>query len=171
MLFFCLCFFSIEISLAQEEALKQKFSLKDRIFTGGNMGLQIGNPTMIDISPLIGFKITKHASAGFGVTYLYYKYNDNYYGSVYISNIYGGRIFAQHTIWKNIFAHAEYEVLNGEWLQGSRYNITSVLIGAGFRQALFGRAYLNLTILWNLNNTYDSPYTNPIIRAGISIGL
>lgn len=171
-LIFFFLFYSSANLLAQED-LKQKFTLKDRIFTGGNMGLQIGNPTMIDISPMVGLKITKHASIGVGGTYLYYKYTDiTYFSTVYISNIYGGRVFAQHTIWKNIFAHAEYEVLNGDWGYGvGRYNISSVLVGGGFRQSLFGNTYANLTILVNLNNTYDSPYTNPIIRGGIMVGL
>jgi hypothetical protein len=167
-LLFLFVSFTSLFSFSQEDN-QQKISLKDRLFTGGNMGLQIGNPTMIDISPLIGLKITKHARVGIGATYLYYKYTD--YNAVYISNIYGGRVFAQHTIWKNIFAHAEYEVLNGEWVSTARYNISSVLVGAGFRQLLFANSYLNLMLLWNLTNTYDSPYTNPVIRAGVTIGL
>ena len=34
-------------------------SLSDRMFFGGNFGLQFGNPTLIDISPLVGFRMTE----------------------------------------------------------------------------------------------------------------
>lgn len=167
-----LCFLLYySLSVFAQEDIKQKFSLKDRIFTGGNLGLQFGNPTMIEIAPLVGFKITKKASAGIGATYLYYKYSDLFYTATYISNIYGGRVFGEYVIWRGIFAHAEYEVLNGEWIYGSRYNIISTLVGGGYRQLLFGNTSINFTILWNINSSYDSPYINPIIRGGISVGL
>ena len=52
---------------------KERKPFKDRIYFGGNLGLQFGNQTYIDISPLIGYKVTEKFSAGFGVTYIYYK--------------------------------------------------------------------------------------------------
>ena len=144
----------------------------DKFFTGGNIGFQIGNPTMIDVSPLLGYKITKHTSIGIGASYLYYHFHEVTYNADYISNTYGGRFFAEQTIWRDLFAHGEYEVLNGEWGYGTeRYNITSVLLGAGYRQLIAGSSSFSIIILWNFNNTYDSPYTNPIIRCGVIIGL
>ncbi len=158
--------------LFAQEDVKQKISLTDRFFTGGNIGLQVGNPTMIDGSPLIGFKLTKNAAVGVGASYLYFKYHDVVYNANYISNTYGGRAFVEYTVWRDVYLHGEYEVLNGDWgYQIGRYNMTSILIGAGYRQLISGRTYFNLAMLWNFNNTYDSPYTNPIIRCGIIIGL
>ena len=47
----------------------------------------------------------------------------------------------------------------------------SFLVGGGYRQQIGGNAAMNLMVLWNLNDTYDSPYTNPIIRIGFSAGF
>ncbi|MBK7029794.1 MAG: hypothetical protein IPH45_11505 [Bacteroidales bacterium] len=52
-----------------------------------------------------------------------------------------------------------------------RNEYNSVLVGAGYREPISSNGYMYLLLLWNLNETIDSPYTNPIIRAGFSIGF
>ena len=151
-----------------DDTARKRFS--ERIFFGGNIGLQFGTVTFIDVSPLIGYELTEKLSAGVGATYLYYRYRDRF--NDFSTNIYGGRVFSRYNILENIFAHTEYEVLNLEAFDlEKRINVTSILVGGGFRQQLGGRTYLNLLILWNINESAYSPYRNPIIRGGISIGL
>ncbi len=116
-----------------------------------------------------------------------------------ISNVYGGRIFARYYLSSifdnalgNIFGHVEYEYLSyrqpyvlcgpsdgsiqdiqGNWYKSGNgiIEFNSIFVGAGYSQALGGRVFLDLMILFNLNDSYNSPYTNPIFRLGFGVGL
>ena len=103
-------------SFAQDSSMIRKHppkkSFKDRIFVGGNLGLQFGTVTFADISPLVGYKFTEKITAGIGATYQYYHYKDKYYD--FETNVYGGRVFARYNFTDYLFAHAEYEYLNME---------------------------------------------------------
>jgi hypothetical protein len=155
-------------------------SVWDRMFFGGNLGLQFGDLTYIDVSPLVGYKITEQFHAGIGATYIYYKYND-YYGS-YETSIYGGRIFSRYYPFENFFAHIEYEILNLEVPAGPssangnyenlvRDNINSLMVGGGYAQPLGGNAAMVIMLLFNLTEEPYSPYANPIIRIGFTAGF
>jgi|GEM_PF-274068 hypothetical protein len=116
----------------------------------------------------------------------------------YSSNTFGGRLYARYYLsslfenWVgNFFAHSEYEYLhyvipfeydpNGRYIDvytGLPYSkgreiidIHSVLLGGGYRQPIAGRAFIDFLILFNLNDTPYSPYTNPIFRLGVGVGL
>lgn len=146
-------------------------NINNRIYFGGNLGLQFGTYTYIDISPLIGYKLTEKLSVGTGVTYIYFR--DNFYD--YNTSIYGGRLFSRYRLLENIFTHVEYEVLSREvydinW-DLKRVNVNSFFVGGGYQQMIGGNASLNILVLWNLNETAYSPYQNPIIRVGFGIGL
>ena len=159
-------------SQGEEDNLGVKdMKISDRIFYGGNLGLQFGTITFIDASPLIGYRLTDKLSLGTGISYMYYR--EKFPGfQEFSTSIYGGRLFGRYIIYKNLFAHTEYEVLNLESFDiNRRINVTNILVGGGYRQHLGGRAYLNLLALWNINETADSPYRNPIIRMGIGIGF
>lgn len=143
----------------------------DKFYTGGNFGLNFGTVTAIDISPIIGYKITEKFSAGVGVIYMYY--SDSRYN--YSTNAYGGRLFARHLIIENLFAHAEYELINRDafdyYNRVFRVNVSGFLVGGGYTQRIAGNSYFNIMVLWNLNENKYSFYPNPIIRMGFSVGL
>src|SRR5436190_23959647 len=63
----------------------------DRLFFGGNIGLQFGTYTYVDVSPLVGYKVTEKFHTGIGATYIYYSVSGGGYD--YSTNIYGGRVF------------------------------------------------------------------------------
>jgi len=143
------------------------------------LGLQFGNVTLVDISPLIGYKIYPRIGIGISPTYKYYAYKYDYgtYSVDEKSNVFGGSIFGRVIIYQNIFGHAEYEYLFYK-IKDQQYasqtiskDFQSVLVGAGYREAISENAYMYLLVLWNLNETIDSPYNNPVIRAGFSIGF
>lgn len=164
--------------MLQEEKRPQTF--KEKIFYGGSLGLQFGNLTLVDLSPMIGYKLTSRVGIGISPTYKYYKYKGyDYLGNSYSqqSHVLGAGLFGRVLIFDNIFAHAEYEYLtyrskdmNGSGLPNVT-EYTSVLVGAGYREQIASNAYMYLLLLWNLNETIDSPYTNPVIRAGFSVGF
>lgn len=156
--------------------LQKKTDFKSHLFFGGGFGLQFGSVTLIELSPLVGYKVTPKLGIGLSPTYKYYSYRNSYYSSSRLeNNVYGGSIFVRYMIFENIFAHAEYESLfynikvTGYPTDMRQYN--SVLVGGGYRQQISANAAMNLMVLWNLNDTPDSPYTNPVIRVGFTVGM
>ena len=171
---------------AEEE--EDEPGLKDRLFFGGNFGFSFGSTTSIIVSPLAGIYITPRLSSGLGIRYEYYK--SNYPGIVaFDTHIYGGSVFTRYMIFKNMaetfgvgelgtgmFLQGEYEVLSLESRYfdhsytdpGDRFLLHSVLAGGGIYQPIGKRAGLLLTVLWNLNESYRSIYSNPIIRLGFT---
>ena len=136
-----------------------------RLELGGNVGLQFGTVTAIDLSPTVGYWITDYLISGLGLTYLYTTDSRSHYSS----DVYGGRLFTSLCPLPEGFLQAEYQIMNvgyrfpGEtqrdWYHG-------LLAGGGYLQGLGGNSYLSLTVLWDLLQQPGFPYDNPIIRAG-----
>ncbi len=169
---------------AEEE---EKPSLRDRLFFGGNVGFSFGNTTSIILSPLAGIYITPRLSGGLGIRYEYYKSNLSYFP--FDTHIYGGSVFSRYTIFKDLseavgvgglgtsmFIQAEYELLSLESQYfdrsysnpGDRFFLHSILAGGGIFQPVGKRSGVLITVLWNLNESYNSIYSNPIIRLGFT---
>lgn len=169
---------SENISAQNAPSEKKGFS-KDRIFTGGSFGLWFGNQTFIDISPLVGYKVTDQYVVGIGVTYIYYR--EKYYDilgdeHIFSTSHYGGRIFNRYYITEYLFAHGEYEALSIEYFNPfpdivERRWIGSVLLGGGYAQQMGMNSYWSILVLYNFNETLFYPYPNPIIRIGVGFGL
>lgn len=158
--------------LSQENS---EITWRDRLFFGGSLGLQIGSPTIIEVSPQVGYRLTSRFAAGLGFKYEFYK--DSREPFPYKTSIYGGSIFASYVIWKNflsegssLMAHVENEALSlekqyfKEFGDNGRFVLNSFLVGGGLRQRMGKRSYANILILWDLNQTSLSPYQNPVIR-------
>jgi hypothetical protein len=151
--------------------------LKDRIVTGGGLGLGFGSvQDYVSVSPMIGYRVTARLLAGTGVTYRYTNYK--VFRPSLKLNDYGVNPFLRFTVYRNIFIQAEYEYLNYEYplpsRETTRMNFDSYMAGGGFIQPLGDRLSFYLMALYNFS--YDdldpySPYDSPIvIRAGINIG-
>ena len=172
--------FVSKISFGQEynqnygENTKPKKTFASHLFFGGGLGLQFGSITLIEISPIVGYKITPKFSIGLSPTYKYYSYNYTGYGKVN-TNVFGGSIFSRYFIFENIFAHVEYETLAYNTKEPNQptymqqYN--SFFVGGGYNQRIGGNSAMFILVLWNLNDTQYSPYSNPVIRVGFSVGL
>lgn len=148
-----------------------------RFFVGGGLGLQFGSVTIIDVSPHAGYMFTDQLAGGVGITYQYF--NDNRYKPAYSTSIYGARIFSRYYFFENLIAHIEYEYQNyDQYLAGpvmpgtpERIGVHNVYLGGGYRQIVGGRTGVSILVLWNVNETIYSLYTNPIIRMGVDVGL
>ncbi|MEI6766573.1 MAG: hypothetical protein WCM76_13145 [Bacteroidota bacterium] len=161
----------------EEEQVYELPPMKGSFFTGGSLGVQLGTVTMIDLSPQFGYYPLEHISVGVGFTYEYIRDRRSYGTSTsgYTVNMYGGRAFTRLYLpfYDPIFAHGEIEYMmyNNPFDKKDIINVTSVLAGLGYRQRLGGHSAINLMVLWNFNENENSLYTNPIIRAGVDIGL
>lgn len=146
--------------------------LSERLYFGGNLGLQFGYVTYVEVSPLVGVMITDRYSAGLGITYQYLKYKD--FGES--SNVYGGRIFNSYNILPNLFAHAEYENLSVEAYKQDDFGrivserewVPGLFLGGGYFVPFGRRGGMNFTLLYNVlydnqNLIYTEPY---VIRLG-----
>jgi len=174
----CLFFFLLtnvafsQVSFDDDE----KPSFKDRIYFGGNFGLQFGSITAIDVSPIVGYMITPKLSGGVGITYQYLKYKDRYNNASFSTNIYGGKVFGRYNLTQQFFAHSEYEVLSLEYFnvgeaRRQRINVPGFFIGGGYFQPIGERAGISITALYNLlHDELRSPYRSPIVlRVGFNL--
>jgi hypothetical protein len=154
-------------------APKEFNSFKERLFFGGNVGAWFGSTTYINVSPLVGCKITKQFSVGAGFTYNYF--SQSYMGQKYTSTIYGSNTFARYLILENVFAQVGWDRLSvsdyRSIIPNSRVWIHNLLVGGGFRQPFSERGSFVAAIFYNINQTPLTPYPNPIIQVGFNIGL
>jgi hypothetical protein len=162
------------------EVPAQKAPWTEKVSLGGNFGLAFGNPTFINISPLIGYRFTDKLVAGGGPSYIYTRVK--IYGRNFENSIAGGRLFGQHLIFENFAARAElehlgiqYPVWNGTDYDKRREWVTNPMIGASYNMPIGRKASFNITALYNLNYQNNlnqqflygrSPF---IIRAGFML--
>ncbi|HBE40065.1 MAG TPA: hypothetical protein DDW27_02470 [Bacteroidales bacterium] len=152
--------------------------LRERIFFGGDFGLQFGTITNIEIAPVVGLWVLPRLAVAAGPEYTYYARKN--IGS---TNIYGGRVYTQFVLIQDLnniipagihlglFLHVEDEFQSLEsvtpfWNTGAtseRFTVNTFLAGGGISQPMGRRAMLNLTFLWALDDAYDL-YGNPEIR-------
>lgn len=165
-----------------KEEFREKPAWTEKITFGGNFGLQFGQVTQINISPLIGYRITDKFVAGGGPSFIYTSYK--IYGRKFENTILGGRTFAQHVIFDNLSARGEFEYLSIEYptlntsgtdIINKREWVANPLLGLSYSLPLGRRSSFNITALYNLNYTNElnrrylygaSPF---VIRAGFML--
>lgn len=153
----------------------------DRLYTGGNIGANFGTLSyFVDVSPILGYRVTRDFSVGIGAKYMYL-------GLTGVPNsgtsIYGGSVFSRYLFLKNFLAHAELETVNlpvqnqfsGEI---NREWVPIGLVGGGYRQSIGGFSYIQLMLLYDVIGDPRNPYLSPFgpqsrlyFRGGITIGL
>lgn len=175
-----LLFASVSTIFGQEfldrDVVEEKPPLKERLFYGGNFGLQFGTITDIQVSPVVGLWVLPRLAFAVGPDYRYYKdpYDE--------TNIYGGKGYLQFVVIKDIstiipgvshtgiFLHVEDELLSlessffkGDSFSG-RFFTNALLAGAGISQPIGKRSSLNIMLLWALYNPDYGLYNNPEMR-------
>ena len=171
-----------EIENEEKEEQEDDFSSKtwkDRILVGGNIGAQFGNATFVEVSPTIGYRVTKNLTSGVGFTYQYISENYNIFNFYdYKAQVIGARVFSQYEIFYGFFAHAEYEMswykityedVNIEPYQG---NVPALFLGGGYNFKIGDNARFQVMALYDVLHTTESINYNPlVIRMGFNIGL
>jgi len=148
-------------------------------FVGGSFGAQFGSVVFVNASPNFGYYFTDNIVGGIGATYMFL--HDKRLANNLKMHVYGGRLFGRYHIIEGLFAHAEYEVLRQQVVledvnvttnqERDGVTVPSLLLGAGYSQSLGGRSSFNIMILFNVLESDNSLYSNPIFRAGFNIGL
>jgi hypothetical protein len=151
--------------------------LRERIFFGGSFGMQFGTLTNIQVAPVIGLWVLPRLSIAGGPNFTYYKYYDDE------TTMYGGKFYTQFVLLQDlnnvipvglhmgIFLHLEDEILNLEsayWqtppYSSERFTVNTLLIGGGLSQQLGRRSFMNIMVLWALQDSGYAIYDNPEIR-------
>ena len=152
----------------------QSMSLKDRLFFGGNLGLNFGSLTLINVSPLVGVRLTDKLGVGVGPTYTYFSDRRSTYK--FETESYGGRLFAQYRIVESVLLYSEYELINTEvpnllYTALERRNISSLFLGGGYIQQIGRSSAVSITLLYNVLEGDYPIYENPLIRTGFLMGF
>ena len=117
--------------------------------------------------------LTPKASLGaeLGYEYLDYSKSDE------SSHNYGGSLFARYRFVPQVYAHAEYQVVNYETFStlagSSRDTVSFLLLGGGVVQPLGGRTSAYVEVLVDVLQQSGSPYEDwqPIVSAGVAVGF
>lgn len=175
--------FMVSGSFAQES---QNSNFKDNFFVGGGLGAGFGTYTFVNISPIIGYRITPRLSAALRLMYQYTTYDYYYSGDKvnFSGNDYGVGGFIRFMVKGPFYLQGEYEHMNYEdvnYYDGStiRSSFDSYMAGAGVAQPIGGKAFFFLTAMYNFaynnisnSNTYRVPYNSPwVIRIGVTAGF
>jgi hypothetical protein len=161
-----------------EEDAEEKPSFKDRLFTGGGIGLSFNSYSdYFSISPLVGYKITSKLAAGLQFQYRYTNYKT--VTPRISTNDYGVSPFVRYYIYPPFFLNAEFEYLNYQFIKSAnekfRKSFNSFMAGGGFFQPLGSHTGLYALAMYNFSyvNTYNySPYNSPwVFRVGITAGF
>ena len=179
----CICILFMAIQLSAQDSgpvvapqpEKPRTPLRDRLFFGGNIGLNFGTLTYIAVSPIIGYRLTDKLGTGLGPTYTYFKdHRDRNYK--YETHTYGGRTFLQYQVLESGLLYFEYEMVNIEvpdlrFTKLFRKNVSSLFLGGGYTQQFGRSSALTLMVLFNVIESDYQIYENPIIRTGINVGF
>lgn len=136
---------------------------RERIRYGGNVWMGFWGSFYLDATPMVGYDITgKGTIAGLGASIIVNGKSSDVGGGLSI----GPRFFVRQPIWKTVFAHAEYELMNsskynfwdtyylpstGRPLRGNKWGGAG-LIGLGFYQNGYGtQSGAFISVLYNVN--------------------
>ncbi|WP_430815002.1 hypothetical protein [Carboxylicivirga sp. RSCT41] len=162
-------------AIAQEETNEEKPAFKDKLFTGGSIGLTFGDYTNLIISPVIGARLNPKVYAGLGIEYQYTK--DKRYDPALTYNQFGGRLFAQYNIRPSLYAHGEFAGYSMEryttLLKKERNFVPFIYFGGGYRKMISQRSFLTVQVLFDVLQHKYSPYKSwePIFSVGFGVGI
>jgi hypothetical protein len=164
-----------------QRAREEAPPLRERLFFGGNFGLQFGTVTDIQLSPVVGLWLLPRMAIAAGPNYRFYSYRSEK------TNIYGGKAYTEFVIIKNlssvipmgtntgVFLHVEDELLSLEsdyWkyppVFSKRFYLNTLLAGGGISQQIGQRASMNMMVLWALNDSGYGVYSYPEIRVSFT---
>ena len=176
----------------KKEQKKKKGYDPDKLIIGGSLNGGFGNGYVnAGISPILGYRLTDHFSAGIGLGYQFYQEpeyvdpNNPYHASYAYENIVFPSIWGRYFVYRNIFTDVtvEYDFINVKQpgydhygnLGTQKLNVTNtcLLLGVGIKQPLGGRVFAYAELIYDvLQGTY-SPYPQgaPDLRIGFGVGM
>lgn len=179
---------SAVLSLRAQENVRLQEDITDRrgkLFLIPEFWLSFGSSTYIEVAPMLGYHVSDRLIVGLGPHYIYQSVKATPYNPYsYTTHIFGLKGFARFALithaeeflpiklFNELFVHVEYEgmsIENDYNVPDSNRNIYNLfLVGAGFNQRLGMYNSASFMVLWDINETSRSPYSNPIFRIGFN---
>jgi len=164
---------------------KSKSDWRKKIYVGGYFGLSFGSTySSVDISPIVGYRITKDFSMGIGVIYNYYAYevpNFTTGTTKYSFSNWGARINANYVLFNLIALGAEYQYITTDRFDGYNLNndatfakegVNILFVGGGISRRVGGNTSMYIMAYYDLLQDKYSPYGDQIVwRIGVSAGF
>jgi len=168
----------------QEEAAGRK----GKFFLIPELWLSFGTSTYIEVAPMVGYHVLDRLAVGLGPHYMYQSQKATpTFPYAYQTHSYGLKGFARFSLITNaeqwlpiklfseLFVHAEYEGLSLEkqyyvppYTEEGRFIYRGLLLGGGLSQRVGRYNTVSFTILWDVNESSVSPYSNPVFRVGFN---
>jgi hypothetical protein len=164
-------------------------SRKGKFFLVPEFWLSFGSLTYIEVAPMVGYHVFDRLAVGLGPHYIFQSQKaTSYYPFSYQTHVFGLKGFARFALithaeeflpinlFSDLFVHAEYEGMSLEkqyyyspnYPEDGRFIYQAFLVGGGFNQRIGMFSSISFMVLWNLNESSRSPYSNPIFRLGFN---
>lgn len=155
---------------------------KSKLFFGGALGLSFGTYTIVNVSPLVGYRFSPLFAAGAGVNYSYYGYDDGYY--TYKQSYAGMSIFGRLFPIQQFFIQVQPQ-LDYMWYSQSvdgpnndqppvKINqfVPSLLMGGGAAIPTGGNGAITISIMYDVLQNFYSPYYHQAVYGfGYTVGF
>jgi hypothetical protein len=174
----------VSASLQAQEEIPSR---KGKIFLIPELWFSFGTRTYIEVAPMVGYHVNNRLAVGLGPHYIYQSQRAMPPYAAYETHAYGLKGFARFSVITNaeqflpiklfsdLFVHVEYEGLSLEtkhyippYTDEGRFIYQGFLVGGGFAQRIGMYNSVSFTVLWDVNETTYSPYSNPIFRIGFN---
>lgn len=174
----------ISCTLVAQPHMEEPQDRKGKVFLVPEFWLSFGFATYVEVAPMLGYHLNDRLVVGLGPHYIYQSVRSTPLYPSYQSHVFGLKCFSRFALithaeeflplnlFNDLFVHVEYEGMSlakdhyvpdaGREL----YNL--VLVGGGFSQRIGSFNSISFMVLWDLNETSRSPYTNPVFRIGFN---
>ena len=154
---------------------------KSKLFVGGTLGLAFGTYTIVNISPLVGYRFSPYFAAGAGVNYSYYGYDDGYYTSkqTYAGMSLFGRVYPIQQLFIQVQPELNYMWASqtpdgGQNLPQLKINqfVPSLLMGGGAAIPTGANGAITISVMYDVLQNIWSPYYHQAVYGfGYNIGF
>lgn len=156
-----------------------------KLMAGGNFGFAFGNYSLLNISPMIGYRFSPKFAAGININaqFTWEKYRDiDGFERKDNFSILGGGIWGRYYPLDFLFVQAQPEY-NSISLKRQiyddprrtfkeRYGAPSLLLGGGYAQPIGGNSSFVIMLLYDVLQDNNSPYRNrPVFSVGGNFGF
>ncbi len=149
----------VEKDSVQKETKVNPFTIKEKIYVGGEMSVRFGSLTYLYLAPFAGYDFYKGFSAGVSSMYQLYraKYTN---GAVISSHSYGGGLFMRYRpeSFNFLLLQTELNLYNTEDIYGfERVNVPSFMAGGGYAGSMGDRAYYQIMLMYDFIDDDNMP--------------